>query len=467
MRAAHVVVVFLIFAAPLLLALSPLGGRLGGRLDEKRAMAALPALPRTLAEIEAFPRAFEAWFNDHYELRQQMIEWNNLARVKATGVSPNSNVVLGSDGWLFLGNHDYTLEDLAGNLPFSPEDIERWSQVVADRKVWAAEHGITYLLFHAPNKHTIYPEYMPSRLIRRGAVTRLSQLAPRLTADHPETFFDARPLLLEAKSWSQLYDKTDSHWNHAGAFVVYEEIMRRLASRGAHPSGPFPRQALDIRREQGAGGDLAVFLGLQGHLLEDRVILAFDPAAAGLPVPKRPRLLLLHDSFGPILHEVLRHHIPQIVARPLFTFDPAGIRAARPDVVIQERTERALAHHEPDPPEVAALAAASRRFRAQPAQETPRPVGAAGDREFRRDLSAESLLRVELVSAGTGALKIAHPNGSEETRALVKGVHVIFVLAQHPGTIRFMLDGKAALAAPASTEARSLQQVPPEPPARS
>lgn len=459
MQAAHVVAVFLIFAAPLLLALSPLAGRLGGKLDEKRAMAALPALPRTLAEIEAFPRAFEAWFNDHYELRQQMIQWNNLVRVKATGVSPNSNVVVGSDGWLFLGNHDYTLEDLAGNLPFSQAEIDRWSQVVEDRKIWAAEHGITYLLFHAPNKHTIYPEYMPSRFIRSGAVTRLSQLAPRLTADHPETFFDARPLLLEAKAWNQVYDKTDSHWNHAGAFVVYEEIMRRLTARGAHPSGPFPREALDIRREKSAGGDLAVYLGLQSNLLEDRVVVAFDPAAAGLPVPKRPRLFLMHDSFGPILHEVLRYHFPQVVAAPQFVFDPVAIRAARPDVVIHERAERALAHHEPDPPEVAELAEASRRFRAYPAQETPRPVGAAGDREFGCDLSDEGLLRIELVSTDTGTLTIVHPNGSEEKHALAKGVHVFFVLAHHPGTFRFVLDGKAALAAPASTEARALPQV--------
>jgi hypothetical protein len=456
MKAAHVVAVILIFAAPLLLALSPLRGRLGGKLDEKRAMAALPALPRTLAELEAFPRAFEAWFNDHYELRQQMIQWNNLVRVKATGVSPNSNVVVGSDGWLFLGNHDYTLEDLAGNLPFSPAEIDRWSQVVADRKVWAAEHGITYLLFHAPNKHTIYPEHMPSRFIRPGAVTRLTQLAPRLTADHPETVFDARPLLLEAKSWSQVYDKTDSHWNHAGAFVVYEEIMRRLAARGVHPSGPFPREALDIRREQGAGGDLAVYLGLQSNLLEDRVVLAFDPATAGLPVPKRPRLLLMHDSFGPVLYEVLRCHFPQAIAKNLYTFDPAMIRAAGPDVVVHERTERALAHHEPDPPEVAALAAASRKFRAQPARETPRLVGARGDREFRRDSPGESLLRVELVSTGEGALTIVHPSGTEEQQSLVKGVHVFFVLATHPGTLSFVLDGNAALAAPASTEARPL-----------
>jgi hypothetical protein len=446
MRAVQVTLIFLIFALPALLAATSIRVSLGAVVNEKRALAEVPPVPRTLDALREYPHAFELWFNDHYALRQDAIHWYNLFRVRVTGESPNTNVVIGDDGWLFLGNHDWTLDEMAGALPFSPEALDAKLRVFADRKLWAEEHGITYLYLAAPNKTTIYREHVPPRLLRRGAVTRLSQLTPRMLAEHPDVFIDAVSLLEAAKPWSRLYHKTDSHWNEAGAFVIYEELMRRLHARGLLPSGPFPRERIRPKAERGGGGDLAVYLGLQNDLPEDHIAVRFDPKAAGLPVPETLRLLLIHDSFGPSLYEPIARHLPQAKLLTLYVVDPAKILRERPDVLLQERAERTLVHDEPDPPEIAEVAAGSRRFRAAP--EVPQPGAAVeSDTAFTLDVPQPSLLRIELTADGEGTLQTTLADGTQLSQRLFQGRQVFFREAPQAGAVRFQLAG-ARLGAP-------------------
>ncbi|MBC7661807.1 MAG: hypothetical protein H7249_19095 [Chitinophagaceae bacterium] len=353
---------FMLLAAPL--ALMPFSFNGNDGLNEKRKLAEAPGLPSSLDETKAFPKAFEAWFNDHFQLRGDLIGLNNKIRMKL-GQSPNKNIVVGTDGWLFLGNADRCIDEWRGADPFKEAELKSWSTAFQQRQQWAEAHGITYLFFMPPDKQTMYPENMPSRLYRPGARTRLDALNERLTRDVPDVFINAQAHLEANRSWHRMYEKTDSHWTDAGSFVLYEEIIRRLQAEGLQTSPTFPREKLTIVTDTTQGGDLAVFAGVQDWMLETREHLSFDPVTAGLPVSSNVKVLLLHDSFGGALMPHLKRHFGSIADEATWDFDPAKILADKPQVIIQEMTERTLFKLTPlgNHPEVASFREAAETSR--------------------------------------------------------------------------------------------------------
>ena len=94
---------------------------------------------------------------DHFALRQPMVAlWSRLNA--ALGHSTDEQVLLGREGWLYytpslpdyLGEHleDADLEQIARNLAFLQQRCE--------------ESGRQFLFTIAPNKNSLYPEYMPA-----------------------------------------------------------------------------------------------------------------------------------------------------------------------------------------------------------------------------------------------------------------------------------------------------------------
>lgn len=316
---------------------------------EKRQPRPLPALTVEPRSWLAFPKRFEAYYNDHFGLRNQLVELNGLLRVRGLGVSSSADVVLGKNGWLFHAG-DHALDDYQGLRPWSPEDLQRVQTNLEQRRDWLAERGCQYVLVVAPNKASVYSEHLPAYLHRGRA--RLDQLRDHLAEHSTIDFVDLRPALRAARHEELAYFRTDTHWNLFGAYAGYREIMARLNEAGfavkATPATDFQRVDIPHR------GDLAQLLGVPGQLEETSVHWQENRPRRARRLVKEalfvtscsdgqlPTTLLLHDSFGVMLQPYLSEHCRRLVLVPGTQLPVDVIENEKPSIVIHEVVERLL-----------------------------------------------------------------------------------------------------------------------------
>src|SRR5215467_1988134 len=212
-----VVLVFLVAiclpAADVLLDLDPT------RLAEKRRLAP-PPVSRLSQPIEvSYTGAFEFWWNDGFGFRRSLVVAYSRTLL-ALGVSSTPSVIIGKSGWLFFAG-DEALASYRAVRPFTEAEVVRWQRRMEQRQAWLAERGIRFLVVIAPNKETIYPEFMPARLNRVRETTRLDQLMAQMRPRSSVAIIDPRGALRSAKADGALYFRTDTHWNGAGAWLLH------------------------------------------------------------------------------------------------------------------------------------------------------------------------------------------------------------------------------------------------------
>ncbi len=328
--------------------------------EEKRVLAPLPKVRwATIAEL---PRSWEAYYNDHFGFRNRLVRLHNFLMVFWLRSSPSTQIILGRHGFLFYAG-DQALDYYRGVRPFTHEDLVYRQRVLEQRRDWLAARGIRLLVVVAPDKETIYPEYMPRQFNRVSKESRLDQLLRHLAANSKVEVLDLRGPLREGRRRRQVYARTDTHWSGYGAFIAYHEIMSRVA-RWYPQAEPLPLSAFRVARHV-AGGDLAVLIGLEGVLQEEHTKLmprAPRRARKGdanplirLPVGWKPlpmveerpgadlpRAVMFRDSFAYSLIPLLSEHFRRITYLSEFRFDVPAIELEHPDVVILELAERRL-----------------------------------------------------------------------------------------------------------------------------
>ena len=362
---AMVVLFVVVISAPLCATLINIAGGPGTVREEQQAPT--PRLPHDLRSAAAFPGAFKWYFMDRFGFREYLIRVHGRVKVEWLRTSSHRNVVLGRNGWLFMSG-EHVLDDHRGAKPFSHSELAAWVETLRQRTRWLAARGVPYLLVIAPNKETIYPEYLPSALVPASAPTRLDQLAEALASVPEVSWLDLRPTMREAREKSRVYYKTDSHWNAVGGWFAARAIVGRLTDWRIHrfpETAPTPLTTRIIE-----GGDLARFLGLASRLAEEDLwpaslpgVLQDDSGARLtwklLDVVYRERVnavrpdggakaVIFRDSFGEALIPWLSQAFGYTVWRWSYGFDEALIERERPLVVIQQITERKLTTIGPD-----------------------------------------------------------------------------------------------------------------------
>jgi len=343
---------------------------------ENRTLAAWPQLRWDAASLRALPEQLTRYFEDHFAFRARLVRWQAIVRLDVLGVSPSASVIKGRDGWLFYAD-DGAMQDYAEAPPFTGVELEVWRHTLQDISDWLRGQGIAYLFVIAPDKHVIYPEYMP-HTIRRAAVSRIDQLVSDLRQHSTVRVLDLRPSLLASKSRERLYHRTDTHWNDRGAFVGYQSIVDALSEENPtlHSAS---HSAFEPRVVRSSGLDLAGMLGLTEVLSEDDLVLVpRRPAAARILEPQYPNRRLTHarivteapnrgpravvfmDSFGPGLVPFLSEDFSRVVYLWQDNMDPQVVQQERPQVVIQELVGRALSKLVPYNPVPGASAASTR-----------------------------------------------------------------------------------------------------------
>ncbi len=78
--------------------------------------------PRSAVTLKSFPKAFEAWYEDHFGFREPIVRAHNYTLLKIFGISPHDMVVAGSDGWYFF-NADGAISDHSGRVRYNRKQL--------------------------------------------------------------------------------------------------------------------------------------------------------------------------------------------------------------------------------------------------------------------------------------------------------------------------------------------------------
>src|SRR3954466_3610718 len=69
--------------------------------NEKRVLAPFPNLKQGIRNVGEYAKGLEAYFNDHFGWRRQLIHWHVLAEISVFKTKSSKGVVVGKNGWLF------------------------------------------------------------------------------------------------------------------------------------------------------------------------------------------------------------------------------------------------------------------------------------------------------------------------------------------------------------------------------
>lgn len=334
---------------------------------ERSGATAGPALPTSASGWSAWPGQFESWFRDNFFGRDQLLALNTKVMVEAFGLSPSEQVVLGEEGWLYY-TRDGILPDRRGEVRLREWELVNWRSALETRREWLRQRGVPYVFAVAPNKVTVYPQYLPARMRERPALpTRLDQLSEWLRANSQFPLLDLRATLIPAANGELLYHRRDSHWNELGAHRAYETILTAFRERGTDRKS-LSRADLVLRSRKHEG-DLVRLVAAADWPLEDvpvlepsggwtarQVPLSFDwkalPAAFGVweePVAfecaaAEGTLLVIGDSYQWAMRPLLANHFRRsvFVCASVTELDVfvAMVAAVQPSAVLEMRVER-------------------------------------------------------------------------------------------------------------------------------
>lgn len=325
--------------------------QIAGENSEKRTLAERPAF--SLTEIEAYPKAYEEYYDDHLPFRDWMIKLYNSLQVRLFRTSSSRDVILGKEGWLFYSSQTdgTSLQCYDGSLLFTDEELAHIADNLSGIQEKLAEQGTEFVVFIAPSKERIYSEYMPDYLGEPAEMCMVSQIMDYL---HVHTNirlvypYEELVAYKEAHPQQLLYYRTDTHWNDLGAYVGTKALLAELGIESV------PLAQVDMTEKKNSKYDLASLLNVWG-IHEDGVAKVVSAAGnepktlsydyygrseyemEGAPAFS---LFMHNDSFGAEMAKHLKYNLSHTLLMHHTEYKPEQIWAEKPDVFVLEVAER-------------------------------------------------------------------------------------------------------------------------------
>lgn len=340
------VVLLVLLAATAALALFvPAAGGFSA-VAEVREPAPWPGWPNSLRDVRQWPRRFEAYVGDAFPGRSALIGAGNTLLWRL-GLLRSSRVIEGGAGWLFLGDfQQQTIAKSRGLVSLAPHEAARWAEQFEAVRAGVGEHGAELRLVIVPDKQTVYPQHLPAwaQPVAPDRRTMTDQIVEALGRRGARGVLDLRPVLRAAAARQQVYFRTDSHWNPAGALVAAEQVLPWLRPDQSAAVRALLARCSMAEAPERKTGDLGRILGVGAFPAEPWSLLRVAEARAEAAVPWRTvwgleqpfrtyveggipgKLLVLGDSFldtwWPVLAELSRetvyfHHQSLQVSRGL------------------------------------------------------------------------------------------------------------------------------------------------------
>lgn len=327
------------------------------------------------------------YVEDNYFLRQKLVTtWSGLNE-KLLHTSAVEDVVLGRDGWLYFGK---TLPDYTGTDRMTEREIFSAARNLRLMQDYCESRGAKFLFTIAPNKNSLYPEYMPAVTIQNvfGNADLLAEAMAKEEVRYLDLFAAFRG------EEEKLYFIRDSHWNSRGAALAADLLNEALGRSSDYFNGPF-----QVRAEHRS--DLDAMLYPAGTWLEENPFYTGHLDFSGETPIRSPEdiairtagggegsLLMFRDSFGNLLYPYLADSFERAQFSRLVDYRMDLVDEREADCVVVELVERNIRYlidHNPVMPapvseagEVDFLAKTEATVTREPAQALPGAVCLSG-----------------------------------------------------------------------------------------
>lgn len=324
---------------------------------ENRKMTEKPVFKS--GELGNYLTAYENYINDTLPFRDSLIQLNSRIDYYGFRTSSNDDVIIGKDGWLFYNCEDdgEPISDYLGENLFTEEQLEDIRERLTKAERHLAESNAEFILMIVPNKERVFSEMMPDYYGEPAEQYRTRQLIEYLRKTTDIRIVYPYDDLMQAKKELPdviLYHKTDTHWNHAGAYVGAAALLREL--RIEIPS--LADDSIQITEVMNEVSDLAGMLHMASDLggkEKDYVISGYDTHAMA-PEKLDPltefiyhnesadprKLFIYRDSFCSDMADILASQFDEsyMIHKDIYT--NSALEAQQPDIFVLETVERYL-----------------------------------------------------------------------------------------------------------------------------
>lgn len=352
-----------------------------GAPAENRRLAPAVSWPASMAEAAALPAAIQAWLHDHFGFRHELLVGHNRLHHAVFGSFESKDLAPGKDGYVFHGSkglmHHSPLRALCGADEVPVALIH--GQLRRLLAVSQAAAPVSQLLM-VPDKSRLKPEKRPAWLQAEcAAFTPPVQVLLdrfRQDPDMDGRVFYPFDVMRLADQTLPAYHPWNLHWDHQGARPVADWLAQRRWALPRRLDVPMVSAVHPFDLQQFAPG-LSHWHATQVPAYErvNMLVCHNAPACfpeyaaeAGMlfqvarfrsawqlpPEQRRPRLVILGDSFGEAIAEPLAPYFAEVwylSMNHLARLSPEQKRRLRhvtvdlfqPDVLLHVYSEQAIA----------------------------------------------------------------------------------------------------------------------------
>ncbi len=220
----------------------PLAGMLWYKEPEVTENKELAEPPGLLADGRVnirFLSELDEYFSDHFAYRQELVTANAVIMGQMFAQSSEELAIVGKDDWLYL---KVTLDDYQGTNRMSERGIDNVVTIIRLMQEYTESQGKKFVFAGAPNKNTLYPQYMPYYYTQSSDLRNLQRVTEKLSQSGV-SYVDLEALFREQNDI--LYHAGDSHWDNRGAGMVQHELLNKVSV----PHTDFTKLEADVRND--------------------------------------------------------------------------------------------------------------------------------------------------------------------------------------------------------------------------
>ena len=305
------------------------------------------AMPVLYSEEEGFNKEYlqqlGALFESRFALRQQMVTAYSQITGKIFDTSSQSGVITGTGDWLFYSD----------SLP----DYQR-TNILTDRQLhnavrnlelvdeYCGNSGIEFLFVIAPNKNTLYPEYMPYYLVP-GEGPSNRELLDDLLTDTQVNFTDFGRYDTFLDPDAVYYFHRDSHWNNVGAAIASSSILSSLgvphhdySSDGTYIGEPHRGDLEQMIYPTDSASEYETVFDVMPSFTYDAPVESNFDFRIGTSGSGESSLLMYRDSFGSALVPFMAEPFGHAFFSRSNSCQITDFISNNPDFLVMEKAER-------------------------------------------------------------------------------------------------------------------------------
>ncbi len=297
---------------------------------------------------------FDFYHNRRFAGKKTLLQLYSNLQYYVLKSSPFYNaIIVGKDEW-FFNNYNDALYASMGLHQFDNKQLDKILTNVQEKRERLNKQGIKYYLCIAPDKHSVYGEFLPLHFQKR-AKTKLEQTKSHLLKNQFE--------LIDLKDNFSNYDnlrlfhKTDTHWNNIGAFLGYKRLMQSIQKDFDNiTTFELSDFKIDTLIKSVSTGDLTNQIQMEEEylsLIPNKKYKAVElEKKLQIKVPYyyeyrykgtgNLKVVVFRDSFCVDMIPFLREYFGETVFVWSYDLNEEIIKKEKPDIVIEERIERTL-----------------------------------------------------------------------------------------------------------------------------